>query len=64
MNPTLKTFLYTLAVIYGIGYVIVFTWLQYLYAVEYGFWTWLFLGFVGPAVQALIWPYYMVGWFS
>ena len=49
----------TIAVIYGIsvaGFGLYFNWL---YAVENGFWAWLFFGELIASAKALVWPFFI-----
>ena len=45
-----------LAVTYSIGTIIFGTYWNYLFAVNYGFMAWLFLGEIIPSLQATVWP--------
>jgi hypothetical protein len=49
-----------LMMIYGFGACISFLVFSWQYAQEHGFVAWVILGEIVPALQSLIWPYYLL----
>ena len=49
----------TVAIIYGITVAVFGLHFNWLYAVENGFWAWLFFGELIASAKALVWPFFI-----
>jgi|TARA_R110000737_G_scaffold303075_1_gene310251 hypothetical protein len=49
----------TVAIIYGITVAAFGLYFNWLYAVENGFWAWLFFGELIASAKALVWPFFI-----
>jgi len=49
----------TVAIIYGITVAVFGLYFNWLYAVENGFWAWLFFGELIASAKALVWPFFI-----
>lgn len=60
VKEKLKTIGIVILFIYGLGITIFGTYFEWQFAIENGFVEWLLLGWLIPALKAIIWPVYLL----